>query len=370
MPSNQAAWLTKPKTATPLEVKEAPYTAPKAHEIVVKNHALAINPVDWMKAGPMYDMIFGWIKTPFVQGTDLAGEVVEVGPGVTRFKVGDRVLSLACGPNKEFNTSAKSAFQLYTVCLDHMTSQIPDSMSYEQASVIPLGAATAACGLFETDQLHLQHPTVPAKPTGKTVLIWGGSTSVGCNAIQLAVAAGYNVVATCSPQNFTLCKTLGASQCFDYNSPTIVPTLVSTLQRTEFAGALSIGVNSDSACIDIASQCKTGEFVSMISYPQLAPPPTNLKLLRTILFYASWFVRTTVKTKWKGVGWKFVFATTLVENGVGKAVYEDYLPTALAEGSFRAAPEAEVVGTGLGSVQTGYERQAKGMVAKKVVVAL
>lgn len=370
MPFNQAAWLTRPKTAQPLEVKEAPYTAPRSHEIVVKNHAIAINPVDWMKAGPMYDMVFDWVKAPFVLGTDLAGEVVEVGPNVTRFKVGDRVVSLGAGDSKIYNTSAMSAFQLYTVCLDHMTSQIPDAISYQDASVIPLGAASAACGLFQEDQLHLQPPTVPRRPTGKTVLIWGGSTSVGCNAIQLAVAAGYDVIATSSPKNFDLCRRLGAQEVFDYNSKTIIPILIETLQHTDFAGAMSIGKNSDGPCFEIVKRCKGAKFVSLISYPSLVPEPQNLKLPRTILFFASWYIRTFIKSKMIGVGWKFVFATSLIDNGVGKLVFEEYMPKALLEGSFVAAPEAEVVGKGLESVQTGFDRQAKGMTAKKVVISL
>ncbi len=370
MPHNRASYLAKPKTAAPLEVKDAPYTPPKAHEVVVKNHALAVNPVDWMKAGPMYDMVFGWIKIPFVQGTDHAGEVVEVGPLVTRFKPGDRVFSLATGPNKEYNTSPKSAFQLYTISLDHMTTQIPDSMSYEQASVIPLGAATASCALFDPDQLHLQYPTIPRKPTGKTVFVWGGSTSVGCNAIQLAVAAGYDVLTTCSPKNFELCFKLGASKCFDYNSKAIVAEVIEALKGADFAGAVSIGVNSDAACFEIVQHCKGTKFVSMVSYPSLQPVPTNLKLLRTIIFFASWFITTTIKTKMRGIGWKFVFATTLVQNGVGKAVYEEFLPKALAEGSYHAAPDPEIVGTGLESLQIGYDRQQQGMTAKKVVIAL
>jgi NADPH:quinone reductase-like Zn-dependent oxidoreductase len=76
-------------------------------------------------------------------------------------------------------------------------------MSYEDAVVIPLGLATAAAGLFDKTQLGLQLPQAPACPaTGKTAVVWGGSTSVGCIAIQLAVAAGYEVFTTASPKNF------------------------------------------------------------------------------------------------------------------------------------------------------------------------
>ena len=372
MPSNQAAWLTDPKSPNPLEVKSAPYTSPKANEVVVKVHAVAINPIDWLKAGKGFGFVFNWIKLPFVQGTDLAGEVVELGPDVsdTHLKVGDRVLSYGLGVNKSFNTSAKSAFQLYTVCLGNMTTRIPDSISYEEASVIPLGATTAACALFQTDQLDLQYPTLPRKPTGKTVLIWGGSTSVGCNAIQLAVAAGYEVIATCSPKNFVLCERLGARQCFDYNSKSVIPDLVKTLGQTDFAGALSVGINSDGPVCDVISKCKNGKFISMISFPRQEPEPKVFVLPRTIAFYAWWFISFTLKTRTRGIAWKLVAVDQMWQNGIGKAIYTDFLPQALQEGSYIAAPEPEIVGKGLESIQAAYTHQEKGMSAKKAVVSV
>ena len=370
MPTNKAAWLTKPKTSTPLEVKAAPYTQPKANEVVVKVHAVAINPIDWLKAGKGFDFVFNWIKVPFVQGTDLAGEIVEIGPGSSRLKVGDRVLSFGLGVNKAHNTSAKSAFQLYTVCLDHMTTPIPDSMSYEDASVIPLGAITAACALFQADQLNLQLPTIPYKPTGKTIFIWGGSTSVGCNAIQLAVAGGYEVVVTCSPKNFALCERLGASQCFDYNSGTIIQDVIKTLRQTDFAGAVSLGINSDGPCFEVVSKCRSGKFVSMVSFPRPEPEPKTLVFPKTIVFFASWFISTTVKAMAKGISWKMVVVDQMAKNGIGKAIFTDFLPKALQEGLFTPAPAPNVVGKGLESIQTAYTRQEQGMSAGKVVVSV
>jgi len=337
---------------------------------VVKVHAVAINPVDWLKAGKAFDFVFNWIKVPFVQGTDLAGEVVEVGPGGCHLKVGDRVLSFGLGVNKAHNTSAKSAFQLYTVYLDHMTTPIPDSVSYEEASVIPLGATTAACALFQADQLNLQYPTIPRKPTGKTIFIWGGSTSVGCNAIQLAIAAGYEVVVTCSPKNFALCEKLGARQCFDYNSRSVIPDLIKTLKQTDFAGAASMGVNSDGPCFEVVSQLKSGKFVSMVSFPRPEPEPKTLFLPRTITFFASWFISTTIKTRVKGISWKMVTVDQMANNGIGKTVYTDYLPKALKEGSYIAAPDPEIVGEGLESIQTAYTRQEQGMSGVKAVVSV
>jgi NADPH:quinone reductase-like Zn-dependent oxidoreductase len=83
---NYAAPLqeVRPTERTVTQAKTGPQLG-----IVVRNHAVAINPIDWIKevAG---DAVFNWIKYPFILGCDSAGEVVEVGSAVTRFKVGDR----------------------------------------------------------------------------------------------------------------------------------------------------------------------------------------------------------------------------------------------------------------------------------------
>src|SRR5579859_1604613 len=121
--SNMAAWL--PSKQVPLQVGSAPYTPPKADEIVVRNHAVAINPLDWIKqvAG---DLLFNWITYPFVLGSDSAGEVVEVGSAVTRFKVGARVVGHAVGTDPKRNSAAEGSFQTYSVLLERMASPIPD----------------------------------------------------------------------------------------------------------------------------------------------------------------------------------------------------------------------------------------------------
>ena len=142
---------------------------------MVKNRAVAINPLDWLTQS-MGDIFFPWITYPFIAGSDVAGEVVEVGTAVSRFRVGDRVLGHAVGADKKRNSSAEGAFQDYTVLLAHMASPIPDSMAYENAAVLPLTLSTAACGLFQKDQLALQHPSAHPEPTGKTLIVWGGST--------------------------------------------------------------------------------------------------------------------------------------------------------------------------------------------------
>ena len=73
--------------------------------------------------------MFSWIKYSFVFGYDNAGEVVEIGSSVTRFKTGDGVIGQACGMDEKMNDSAHSSFQNYTVMKEHMTSKIPEILS-------------------------------------------------------------------------------------------------------------------------------------------------------------------------------------------------------------------------------------------------
>jgi NADPH:quinone reductase-like Zn-dependent oxidoreductase len=372
MPVNSAAWLVAKHT--PLEVRPAPYTPPRENEIVIRNRALAINPVDWFK--PLVgDFMFSWVKYPCILGSDLAGEVAEVGTGVSRFKIGDRVVGHAVGLDPTRNSAAEGAFQAYTVVPAHMASPIPDAMPYESAAVIPLGLSTAACGLFQKDHLALHYPSASAPPTGKTLLIWGGATSVGCNAIQLAVAAGYEVFTTSSPRNFDYVRKLGASQVFDYNSPTVVKDVIKAFEGKTSAGALAIGATSAESCLDIVHRCQGDKFVSMASFPLSFDrmPGRSMSLMNFLAIapgFLAFSVSMRIKSLVRGVRTNFIFGSSLVNNEVGPIIYVDFLPEALAEGRFVAAPEPQVVGKGLDSVQAGFDAQRKGVSAKKVVVSL
>jgi len=369
MPSNMAAWLQAAKKR-PLAVKEAPYVSPGPEEIVVKVKALAINPIDRMKQ-EMGNMLYGHIKYPFVLGYDVAGEVFEIGKGVTRFQVGDRVVALAVGMEKPINKSSQSAFQEYAVIRAHSASPIPDNISFEQAAVLPLGLSTAACALFKKDRLGLQLPSSPkCKSTDKTVLIWGGSTSVGTNAIQLAVAAGYDVVTTCSPRNFQLVKTLGAREAFDYNSTTVVSDVVAAFKGRISAGALAIGKGSVENCIDILHQCKGERRIAMASFPIPDPFPQTFVIPRIMFSIVPWMIRIFVKSMLHSTQTVFFVATEILGTEVESEIFAKYLPQALTQGEFVCAPEPMVIGKGLEHVQEGFDVLGKGVSAKKIVVSL
>jgi NADPH:quinone reductase-like Zn-dependent oxidoreductase len=372
IPENKALWLAAKRA--PFTVGPAPYTAPGANEIVVRVRAVAVNPFDRVQQ-TMGDIVTPWISYPFVTGTDLAGEVAEVGSGVTRFRIGDRVLGFAAGADKQRNRAAEGAFQDYAVVLAHMAAPIPDAMSFEDAAVLPLGLSTAACGLFQQDFLAMNAPSAAPAPTGKTLLVWGGSTSVGSNALQLAVAAGYDVVTTASPHNFDYVRRLGARAAFDYRSKTVVADIVGDLHGREIAGALAIGVGSAAACIDIVGACTGKRFVALATpaasfddvpagrgrFRRLAPAAARMVIGNIAL---------ALKARRRGVRTKFIWGSALIANEVGPMIFETFLPAALAQSRFVAAPRPTVIGTGLAQIPTALERQRRGVSATKLVVTL
>ena len=367
-PSNQAAFLIA--KGTPLKLQQSTYTPPGQNEMVVKNAALAINPYDWIiQEAP--NLAVSWVKLPFILGTDVAGEIVEVGKGVTRFKAGDRVVGHAAALDKRVNRASEGGFQEYTVLRSHMTSAIPSSMSYETACVLPLGLSTAACALFQKDYLALPFPTVPASnPSGKTLLVWGGSTSVGCNAIQLAIAAGYEVITTASPKNHDYLRELGAVSVFDYRSETVVRGIISAFEGRIAAGAVGIGRGSFQKCVEILGSCKGNKFVAQATLDLPTFPKSALGFPPFVASFLGTMVSNSIRSRAKGVSFKMINGSDLVANEVGKAIYEDFLPEALEQNKFRPAPEPQIVEHGLEHVQKAMDMNKKGVSAKKLVVTL
>lgn len=212
---------------------------PGTEEVLIRVKAIAINPVDWkVQDGDGYAQ--AW---PAVLGEDLAGEVEAVGNGVTRFKLGQRVIAhaLFLMTQKPENGSFAEKV-LVSQCA---VVPIPDNISFADASVLPLATSTAAAALYSTqNNLSLGLPLPSASPqlSNMTLLIWGGSSSCGSAGIQLARASGVKVVTTCSPRNFDLIRKLGAEP-FDYNDPKVIGDLVAKLKQSDFIGAFD-GKNS------------------------------------------------------------------------------------------------------------------------------
>lgn len=332
------------KVNTPFTVNTLQTQNLGASEILIRASALAINPVDWK----IQDIGFFVDSWPAILGEDVAGTVISIGSSVTRFKPGDRVLAHAHYLMTKDNKHG--GFQELVTVPEISVVKIPDSMKESDAAVLPLAISTAAAGLYQPHEemcLGLQLPSANPKKSGKTLLIWGGSSSVGTAAIQLAVASGVDVVVTCSKRNFGLVEKLGAKP-FDYNSLSVVGDLVAELSKGEFVGAYDVIGSRESGMqtAQVVAQLGGGIMADVLDPPEDIPATVQSKMCFALtIFYGD-------------------------NQFVGKAIYEDFLPQALASGQILPMPPAEVVGQGIESVEEACQKHKAGVSAKKLVVTL
>jgi len=385
--ANTAAFLRSPRT--PFEVGPAEMPAPAADEVVVRVRAVAVNPLDWVVQGTGR-MTYRWLTHPAVLGTDVAGEVVAVGSAVTRLAVGDRVVGLATGTDKGRDPRHEGAFQTHTALLERLTTVIPDDLSFERAAVLPLGVSTAACALFQERHLGLRLPRSASDAGGavsdaggppprerEVVVVWGGSTSVGMNAVQLATAAGYDVVSTASAVNAETVKGLGATHVYDYRDPEVVDKLVAVIAGRTVAGAVAIGLGSTEACIRLLARTG-GSRLALLSTPvslaEVADVSTGRPLvpnaLPTFARLGLATARSLLAARQAKVVARFVWGSSLRDDDLGEQLWGGIVPRGLADGSLRAVPEALVAGEGLGAIQGAVDRQRAGVSARKLVVLL
>ena len=203
-----------------LKLEEVPVPEPKENEVLVKVIASGVNPADPLILNGKYAKEFG-THLPLILGYDMAGVVVKTGPNVTKLKNGDAVYAyLLWG----------GGWAEYCISNESESAIKPKSLSFVEASAVPLAALTA-WQAFELGKL------------GQTVLIHGGSGGVGSFAVQIAKARGARVIATASAANQDLLKNLGADVAIDYTKPNwansvhdvdfaLVPFAGETMKRT------------------------------------------------------------------------------------------------------------------------------------------
>jgi NADPH:quinone reductase-like Zn-dependent oxidoreductase len=225
--TNTAAWI--PAKATPMVVKEAPVPTPTANEVLIRAHAVAINPADGVIQN-LGLLIASW---PTIGGCDVAGVIAAVGSSVTRFKEGDRVLAAM---DYFSDREVKGCFQEYSATNQWFTAKLPENVSFVEGSVLPICFNTAVTSLYQKSGLALPWPRLEPQATGKVFIVWGGSSSVGSNAMQLARASGFEVAATCGSHNVEFCKSLGAKWVFDRSAENVVEQVLKALEGRELAG--------------------------------------------------------------------------------------------------------------------------------------
>ncbi|MDX2078799.1 MAG: NAD(P)-dependent alcohol dehydrogenase [bacterium] len=205
----KAVVYTKYGSPEVLRLTEIERPTPKEDEVLVKIHATTVTTGDVNLRnfvfvpkgfGLMARLMIGLNKPKKpVIGLEFAGEVVEIGKSVTRFKVGDKVFGL---DGKQMGSYA----QYKTVAQDVGITTMPANMSYEDAVSIPNGALTALTFLRNMGKVQ----------KGQNVLIYGASGSVGIAGVQIAKALGAVVTGVCSTKNVELVKAAGADKVIDY----------------------------------------------------------------------------------------------------------------------------------------------------------
>ncbi|HLL90341.1 MAG TPA: NADP-dependent oxidoreductase [Tepidisphaeraceae bacterium] len=166
-------------------------------QLVVRVAATSVNPWEIKVASGMFrDSVP--MTLPYVPGSDFAGTVEVVGPGVTGFKVGQRVFGHADVGSYAERIAAPAA----------TTSPLPPNFDDATAAAIPLAGQTAWQGVIEHGQLR----------SGQTVLIHGASGGVGSLAVQFAKHVGARVIATGSGDSLDFLRSLGADGVVDYRA--------------------------------------------------------------------------------------------------------------------------------------------------------
>ena len=321
-----------------LSVESRPTPTPGPSQVLIRNHAVALNPADWK----MQDIGFAIRSYPTVLGSDVAGTIEKVGDNISKFIPGDRVTGFAA----VLGTSQPDdgAFQTYSVVNENLIAKLPNDMSFEEGSTLPMAVGTAGQGMFSALRM-------PRTAASGGFLVWGASGSVGASVVQVAVSLGYTVFAVCSKQNFDAVKAIGATAAFDYKEKTIVNDVVAAAKSagTEIKIAYDCISEHGSApqSAAILDAFGGGKLAVVQPYPEDAPKYENVQLAA-------------------------VFALTIADadKELGAWLFNDWLQGKLQDGTYKISPEVQVMGHGLEVIQDAMDVLRKGVSAKKLVVTL
>ncbi len=181
-----------------LRLEEVATPQPGPDQVLVRMHAIGVNPVEtYIRAGTYARLP----ELPYTPGNDGAGVVEQVGADVNEFKAGDRVYTAG---------SVTGAYAEFALCKKEQVHPLPANVSFAQGAAMGTPYATAYRGLFQR---------ADAKP-GETVLVHGASGGVGTAAVQLARARGLRAFGTAgSDEGRKLVREQGADEVFDHRAP-------------------------------------------------------------------------------------------------------------------------------------------------------
>lgn len=183
-------------------VEDAPKPILAEGQVLVEVHAASINPIDWkICAGYLKDMVP--LSFPATLGGDFSGKVMEVGKGVSNFKVGDEIFG-QCGI---LNGGSGSFAEFAAADVSKIASK-PEGLGFTESAALPLAGVSALQAI--EDHIKLA--------SGQKILIHGGAGGIGHFAVQFAKSQGAYVATTVSTRDMEFAKSLGADEVIDYES--------------------------------------------------------------------------------------------------------------------------------------------------------
>ena len=232
---------------------------------------------------------------------------------------------------------------------------LPDHISFTDGVVVPFAVETAVCALsvkepgpcmpgVTTPALGLPYPTLqdPTPVAGKTLVVYGASSSVGSMTTQIAAATGINVIAIAGEHNHDLVKRCGADQVFDHKNSSLVEKVIDAVKasQSEFVGIFDAISTPETYTRDLAILEKlNGGHLACVH-----PPPTEN-------------VPSNVVTG-------MIFAV----NDVAAPVFRDFVTPALQSGKLKCLPPPSVVGKGLEHIDDALKKSKAGVSGTKLVV--
>ena len=181
-----------------MKIEEVENPRISADQALVRVHYSSVNPVDWKIRNGSLRLLTG-SKFPMRLGFDVAGEVIETGPSVTKFRKGDRVFGM-------LHYKQRGAYAEYACFDEDNIATIPESLDFKEAAAVPLAALTAYQALHYKGKIK----------SGEAVLVNGASGGVGSFAVQIGKAVGASVTGVCGSGNRDLVRSLGAEKVMDY----------------------------------------------------------------------------------------------------------------------------------------------------------
>lgn len=325
--------------------RERPIPKPASGEILLRNKAIAGNPVEWM----VRDYGFGITRYPTVLGSDVSGVIEEIGPNVTKFKVGDRVVAYA---GVLYTSNADhGAWQTYTLLKETNVTPLPSNISFEDATVFPMAFSTAINVFFV--QLGLPRPASVNEPVTipgtKGLLIWGGGGAVAAALIQLGKALGFTIYTTANLKHRERLQQLGATEVFDYKDPEVVRNALDTAKAANLTIEYGIDATSNkdtlsaTAAILAGSGGPSSKLVSLLPWPEDLPCPVEKLTLEA-------------------------FTTFVEQPDLVEWFFNDWFAKALAEGVIVPAPPVKVIDGGVASCAEVLDTIKAGVSGVKLVV--